>query len=130
MQLDDSVFGMIGLPLVYHALGQANESDAALAELIEKHEQGWAYNIAYVFAYRGQAGRAFLIALPLHAAHSLGHGISLYGELKYDAGFTHFEYTNPDAPKGGALTLASRGSFDSLNPFILKGIAPPLPQID
>jgi TolB-like protein/Flp pilus assembly protein TadD len=59
MQLDDSVFGMIGLPLVYHALGQANESDAALAELIEKHEQGWAYNIAYVFAYRGEADRAF-----------------------------------------------------------------------
>lgn len=59
MQMDDSVFGMIGLPLVYHALGQANESDAALEELIEKHEQGWAFNIAYVFAYRGQADRAF-----------------------------------------------------------------------
>jgi len=59
MQLDDSVFGMVGLALVYHALGQANESDAALAELIEKHEQGWTYNIAYVLAYRGEADRAF-----------------------------------------------------------------------
>ena len=45
--------------MVHHALGQATESDAALAELIEKHEQGWAYNIAYVLAFRGEADRAF-----------------------------------------------------------------------
>ena len=36
-------------------------------------------------------------------------------------GFTHFPYANPDAPKGGRLTLAKRGSFDSLNPLIVKG---------
>ena len=42
-----------------HALGQADESDAALAELIEQFEQGAAYNIAYVSAYRGEADRAF-----------------------------------------------------------------------
>jgi hypothetical protein len=50
---------MIGLSMVYHALGQAEESDAALAALIEQHEQGAAYNIAYVLAYRGEADRAF-----------------------------------------------------------------------
>ena len=50
---------LLGLVMVHHALGQATESDAALAELIEKHEQGWAYNIAYVLAFRGEADRAF-----------------------------------------------------------------------
>ncbi len=50
---------LLGLVVAYHALGQATESDAALAELIEKHEQGWAYNIAYVLAFRGEADRAF-----------------------------------------------------------------------
>jgi len=59
MQLEDSVWGMVGLPMAYHALGRAGESDAALAELIEQHEQGWAYNIAYAFAYRGETDRAF-----------------------------------------------------------------------
>ena len=68
---------------------------------------------------------SFLSALPVQAENYIGHGVSLYGELKYGADFEHFEYTNPDAPKGGSLTLASRGSFDSLNPFILKGLTPP-----
>ena len=52
-------FRLIGLALVYHALGRAAESDAALAGLIEKYEQGWTYNIAYVLAFRGEADRAF-----------------------------------------------------------------------
>ena len=59
MQLEDSIWGMIGLPLAYHALGRVGESDAALAELIEQYEQGAAFNIAYVLAYRGEADRAF-----------------------------------------------------------------------
>ena len=58
-QESSEVYRMIGLPMAYHALGQATESDAALAELIEKYEQGWAYNIAYVLAFRGEADRAF-----------------------------------------------------------------------
>ena len=45
--------------MVYHALGQAAESDAALADLIEGQEEGAAYNIAYVMAYRGETDRAF-----------------------------------------------------------------------
>ncbi len=49
------------------------------------------------------------------------HGISIFGELKYPAGFTHFEYANPQAPKGGLVKLATFGSFDSFNPFIIKG---------
>ncbi len=59
MQLEDSIWRMIGLPMAYHALGRAGESDAALSVLIEQVEQSAAFNIAYVLAYRGEADRAF-----------------------------------------------------------------------
>ena len=49
------------------------------------------------------------------------HGLSSFGDLKYKKGFTHFDYVNPKAPKGGEIELAAIGSFDSLNPFIIKG---------
>ncbi len=45
--------GMIGLPMAYHALGRKGDSDAALAALIAKYEKDAAYNIASVFAFRG-----------------------------------------------------------------------------
>ncbi len=45
----------------------------------------------------------------------------MYGDPQLPAGFTHFAYVNPEAPKGGALRLAMTGSFDNLNPFIIKG---------
>jgi microcin C transport system substrate-binding protein len=51
------------------------------------------------------------------------HGLSLFGELKYPAGFERFDYVNPDAPKGGRARLFALGSFDSLNPFTFKGSA-------
>lgn len=50
------------------------------------------------------------------------HGIAMTGAVKYPADFTHFEYVNPNAPKGGLVKLAAIGTFDSLNPFILKGV--------
>jgi len=49
------------------------------------------------------------------------HGFAVLGSLKYGPGFKHFDYVNPDAPKGGRLRLWYNGNFDSLNPFILKG---------
>ena len=53
-----------------------------------------------------------------------GHGMAMHGAPKYPAGFTHFEYVNPAAPKGGAIYHGVGGStFDSLNPFVLKGTA-------
>lgn len=62
------------------------------------------------------------IALPVHAAGS----IAQYGTPKYPDGFTHFDYVNPDAPKGGTLTLANfGGSFDKFNPMTLRGAAAP-----
>ena len=51
-----------------------------------------------------------------------GHGLSMHGDLKYGPGFKHFGYVNPEAPKGGNVKLAAIGTFDTLNPFILKGV--------
>lgn len=51
------------------------------------------------------------------------HGIAMHGDLKYGPDFKHFDYVNPNAPKGGTVRLGTIGSFDSLNPFIVKGQA-------
>ncbi|MFZ7093207.1 extracellular solute-binding protein [Primorskyibacter sp. 2E233] len=51
------------------------------------------------------------------------HGVSTFGDLKYGAGFEHFDYVNPDAPKGGEFSTWAFGTFDSLTPYILKGNA-------
>lgn len=61
-----------------------------------------------------------LLSLPAFAS-SPKHGIALHGEPKYPANYKHFDYVNPDAPKGGTLNQSSLGTFDSLNPFIVKG---------
>ncbi|MFT6386257.1 MAG: microcin C transport system substrate-binding protein [Rickettsiales bacterium] len=50
------------------------------------------------------------------------HGISIFGDLKYPQNFTHFDYVNPSAPKNGQIKYGVEGTFNSLNPFILKGI--------
>ncbi|HKX10516.1 MAG TPA: extracellular solute-binding protein [Stellaceae bacterium] len=51
------------------------------------------------------------------------NGLSLFGDLKYGPDFTHFDYVNVDAPKGGSVRYAAIGTFDTLNPFTLKGNA-------
>ena len=51
------------------------------------------------------------------------YALSLYGDIKYPENFTHFDYVNPDAPKGGTLRLSAIGTFDNLNPYIIKGNA-------
>lgn len=51
------------------------------------------------------------------------HAIAMHGQAKYHAGFSHFAYSNPDAPRGGSLHLGVQGNFDSLNPFIARGNA-------
>src|ERR1700681_3575018 len=71
------------------------------------------------------AAASFLIAasIALGAAQAEPvHGIALYGGPKQPANFTHFSYVNADAPKGGRLTMSSFGSFDSLNPLIVRGV--------
>jgi microcin C transport system substrate-binding protein len=56
------------------------------------------------------------------AAVTVGHALSMYGDLKYPPGFPHFQYVNPQAPRGGDVKLAAIGMFDTLNPFVLKGV--------
>ena len=64
-----------------------------------------------------------LPAISGHAETFKGHALSMFDEIKYGPEFEYFNYVLPDAPKGGHLRLAKVGSFDNLNPFILKGIA-------
>lgn len=55
------------------------------------------------------------------------HGYALWGDLKYPPGFAHFDYVNPDAPKGGELRMVSNlrySTFDKYNPFTMKGSTP------
>ena len=49
------------------------------------------------------------------------HGLAMHGDLKYGPEFQHFDYVNPNAPKGGTVTFSAVGSFDSFNPYIVKG---------
>lgn len=51
------------------------------------------------------------------------HALSMFGDVKYGPDFAHFDYVDPAAPKGGALRLAAIGTFDTLNPFIIKGVS-------
>ena len=59
----------------------------------------------------------------LKAEINTAHAIAMHGEPKYPDGFQSVDYANPDAPKGGKIILSSTGSYDSFNPFILKGTA-------
>jgi microcin C transport system substrate-binding protein len=53
----------------------------------------------------------------------VANGISTFGKLKYAADFKHLDYVNPDAPKGGEISEWRPGTFDSLNPYSVKGVA-------
>jgi peptide/nickel transport system substrate-binding protein len=64
-----------------------------------------------------------LLLLPGQGHAEPASGLAMHGEPREPANFTHFPYVNPDAPKGGRLTLAKRGTFDSLNPLIVKGVS-------
>jgi peptide/nickel transport system substrate-binding protein len=70
------------------------------------------------------AGLVSAVAL-LSAAHGNGaeHAIAMHGAPAYGADFDHFAYVNPAAPKGGRLVEGVLGTFDSLNPFIVRGVA-------
>lgn len=75
------------------------------------------------------AGGLLLASLSFQALAAPQHAVTLYDEApKYPANFKHFDYVNPDAPKGGTFRMNGSGSFDSLNPFINKGV--PADNID
>ena len=64
----------------------------------------------------------FLLSAPTAVAARSSHGIAMHGDVKYGADFRHLDYVNPNAPKGGELRRAVRGTFDNLNPFLIKGV--------
>lgn len=66
-----------------------------------------------------------VISHPSSVLAAPSHCLTYYGECKYKPGFSHFDYVNPDAPKGGLLRLAETGTFDNLNPYILGGVKAP-----
>jgi len=76
------------------------------------------FALALVLAFAGVAAPVRAES-PVHSYYAL----SLLGEPKYPVDFKHFDFVNPDAPKGGEIKRAAMGSFDSFNPFIVKGDA-------
>ncbi len=64
------------------------------------------------------------LSFPVSATISESHGYAQFGTLKYPASFSHFDWVNPDAPKGGTLRIMASGTFDTLNPYTFKGSSP------
>ena len=121
----------IGLLLLPICLCVRLSSNAALAETGETSAQGAATSQyseppkAISKATLEEAPLDSLLALPpdqLFADHGQ-HGIAMHGKPKYPAGFTKLEYASDVAMKGGILRQAAIGTFDTLNPFTVKGIA-------
>ena len=73
---------------------------------------------------RGFAAISSLILWAGSALAAPQHGLSMYGEPALPPDFVSLPYVNPEAPKGGAITLGNTGGFDSLNPFVRKGRVP------
>ena len=61
------------------------------------------------------------ITNPSFAEVNISHAIAMHGEPKYEANFKHVDYANPNAPKGGKIIFSAIGSYDTFNPFVLKG---------
>lgn len=67
---------------------------------------------------------SLLASAPAAARITESHGYAQFGALKYPAHFRHLDWVNPKAPKGGTLRLMALGTFDTLNPYSLKGTSP------
>ncbi len=76
---------------------------------------------AALWAGGGIGGPAILRAQTSSKVH-VSHGMAMHGEPKYPADATTPDYVNPNAPKGGSVKFGTQGTFDSLHPFILKGV--------
>src|ERR1700739_4803944 len=71
------------------------------------------------------AGFGLLLSLAAIAAAAAAgeHGLSLFGELKHPPDFKNFDYGDPHAPRGGTMKFSAIGTYDTLNPFVVKGVA-------
>ncbi len=72
------------------------------------------------------------LPLRLRAQESVAavHALAMHGEPKYGPEFKHFDYVNPEAPKGGEIRQFATGSYDSFNPYIIKGDPGPSSSIE
>ncbi|MEI4196962.1 extracellular solute-binding protein [Roseovarius sp. E0-M6] len=88
-----------------------------------------------VKAIRGKLGAVVIFAAflsqPALSEETIieSHGYSFFGNLSYPADYEHFDYVNPDAPKGGEIALALSGTFDSMNPYARLGRASALSTV-
>ena len=80
----------------------------------------------------GKTAVAFVLAVPWTAVGAdsfagldFRHGIAFFHDLKYPADYTHLDYLNPDAPKGGELVLATQSAFNTLAPMSVRGVGAP-----
>ena len=87
-------------------------------------------NLEGIYSHAGTALKTpillFTVGLLLHPALGQAEpvsGLAMHGTPREQADFSHFSYANPDAPKGGTARFAKQGTFDSLNPFIVKGVS-------
>ncbi|MCB9990612.1 MAG: ABC transporter substrate-binding protein [Rhodospirillales bacterium] len=76
-----------------------------------------------LFSVSASAEEAAEAADAMMPPPSITHGIAMHGDPKYGPDFTHFDYANPDAPKGGTLRMWGNETFDTLNGFSTKGVA-------
>ena len=84
-----------------------------------------AVSTAVIRLSRGGCAVALAFVAAVTFAHAEPkHGIAMHGEPALAPDFSHFPSANPDAPKGGSISFAGSGTFDSLNPFIVKGTVP------
>jgi peptide/nickel transport system substrate-binding protein len=81
---------------------------------------GWFRRLGSGLAAGAVLAAAWTVAVPAAVAAPM-HALAMHGEPAMPADFDHFPFANPAAPKGGRVTYGSLGSFDSLNPFIVKG---------
>lgn len=101
---------------------------------------------ARIWLAAGVLGMAWLMALPSWGQEAgqeagqvggqdsadtiiVSHGYSTFGDLKYPADFAHLDYVNPDAPKGGEISIFALGTFDTMNPYVAQGRAGALSTI-
>ena len=98
--------------------------DEGAAAAVQAGAPGFAAGAALVAASALVAGLTFAAAPPAMAGSTVSHATAIREAPRFPVDFAHYDHVNPDAPKGGTVRRASVGStFDSLNPFIVKGNA-------
>ncbi len=87
---------------------------------------GWLFPMAMAFALGSAPATA---QVPPPGGVAVTHGIAMHGDMKYPADFRHFDYADPAAIKGGEVRVHAIGTFDTLNPFVLRGVAAPVGSV-